>query len=125
MFLQELIKRKKGSAIVIAMSVMVVISFTAISSANYLNQQIRISRSSSHSAPAYYVAESGIECMLYELVLVGSNRNVAETNCEVNKTVGAGFYEISQSQQGQIITIVSVGSFENTHRSIEIKLEEP
>ena len=126
MFLHALTKKRRlGSAIVVSLSVMVVISFTAISATNYLNQQIKVSRSSSHSAPAYYVAESGVECMLYEIVVNGSSSSAAESNCEISPNVGAGFYEISQSQAGSIVTITSVGTFEDTHRSLEIKVEVP
>lgn len=57
--------QKKGIALVIAITVMTLLLSISFSISNIVLRQIKITNINNESKPAFYVADSGVECALY------------------------------------------------------------
>lgn len=111
---------KKASALILTMVILTAVLVIALGSAFYIVNQTKIIRAINYSAPAYYAAESGIECMLYRILILNEGQGSAKNNCNAVSNLGNTNYNIKLGDGG---VITSTGAYATTSRAIQIYIQ--
>lgn len=116
MFQPALTNKKKAAALILTLIILSAILIIGSASVKHIIKNIQLSRTISYSAPAYYAAESGIECMLYQISEAGQEAEEAEKTCNDRSPLGQAAYEIDVN--GKYIT--SLGTYQKANRAIQV-----
>ncbi|MHB8903930.1 MAG: hypothetical protein ACYC40_02420 [Patescibacteria group bacterium] len=120
----EIMKSKKGSALILTMFILMGMLIVAMSSSYIILVGIRAGGVQSQSTKAYFTAEAGAEDLLWEMRhnLYSYPSFPSDTDVLFSKTMplsGAN-YKVYFSNFPPLI-FTSVGDFNNTKRSVEIE----
>lgn len=112
----------KGSVLIFTLAVLTAILTMAIAGSAFLVKQAKINRNLPYSAPAYYAAESGIECMLYQTIIKSESQGNAKNYCnEASRSkLNDAVYAVELGNAGWI---KSTGTYGSLQRSIQIYIE--
>lgn len=118
-------QKNKGSSLYFAVVVIVVISGIALGVTTLLISQFEIAKGMGNSVTAIYVADIGIEQILYNIWVEGDDNNI---NGEVDFSEGVrGKYSVIVYKKGEEecqanhFCIESVGEYQEVKRAIEIQ----
>lgn len=115
-------KDKKGSALALTMFILAGMLMVAMSGSTVILLGLKAGGIQAQSTKAYYKAESGTERILWELNqngLVLPATSLADPMLDVPLTEGN--YKIYYTNFNPII-FTSVGEFQNTKRSVQVRL---
>lgn len=114
---------KSGSALALTMFILAGMLMVAMSGSTVILLGLKAGGIQAQSTKAYYNAESGIEKILWEL-----NQNGFElpapslVEALFNEPMREGNYQIYYTNFDPIIIFTSVGEFQQTKRSVQVRL---
>lgn len=111
------IKRKKGVTLLIVIVFMLVVVITIASFMHMWFSEISIARQQNNSTRAFYVAEGGLEDVIYKLKNEPDYRDNPTT---VTGSIGGGDFSVGVIKNGDIYTLTSAGTLNNATRTITI-----
>lgn len=128
-------KNKKGTALFMALMILSGVLIVSLGAASLIMSGIKQGKTQADSTKAYFAAEAGAERILWEIRKNGADLNSCNIDSYINFTLSpadcdgstptyslsdnASYYVIF-SFGGTATTTVSVGSFNNVKRSVEI-----
>ncbi len=121
-------KDKSGSALVLTMFILAGMIVVALSGSYVMVLSLQASGTQSQSTKAYFAAESGAEEILYEIrknswSFFSEPTSLTESIEKFNKTLGSGVdYKVYYTNRNNPIIFNSVGSFNETKRSVQIRM---
>ena len=117
------ISAKKGSALALTMFILAGMLMVALSGSYIILIGIKAAGVQSQSTKAYYAAESGAENLLYLLRKTGWSRPSPSAGIVYSSTLpSGGGYDIYYTHFLTPMIFRSVGSFNQTKRSVELRM---
>ncbi|MCK4519557.1 MAG: hypothetical protein KAT96_00080 [Candidatus Omnitrophica bacterium] len=111
---------KKGAVLLIAVFIIFLCSILVMGFLEVAVTEIEISRNLRDGAITAYIADTGVEAAVYDL-LNGGDGNISRTEFTVNGNTY--YYTVNQTNKfGNIYTIESTGSFKNFQRVVEARI---
>jgi len=122
-------KNKKGSALILTMFIMAGMIIVAMSGAYVVFLGIKAGGLQAQSGRAYYAAETGAEYFLWRLRKNGYiYPNPSASPIFIGTLTGTGNYSASYSvyfvSSPNPLVFSSIGSYQNSKRSVEIRIGE-
>jgi cytoskeletal protein CcmA (bactofilin family) len=112
----KFISGEKGAVLLLTFVVMVTLCAIAISFLYMISVQTRGSGYDIVSSKALWLAEAGIQQVLYRLK---NDANYRNNPTAVNGTLGDGTYSVSVSKNGSTYTLTSTGTVNSLNRKVE------
>jgi len=120
-YINKVIASQKGTAILIVMALIAMLTSVAIMSVNRSTTDIDLSFNSLHEDKAFYIAEAGLHRAMVEL-----NANSSWRNGYYKQVLNGGYYNISMvdsltdSTLSDTILLTSKGYFDNSISNLEV-----
>lgn len=108
---------QKATSLLLTLLVMAALLAIAIGVARLSIGEIKLLRDIPSSLIVYYAAESGVEKAIYEEWQLGGAQDYSD--CSIALANGS-YYGTTVVRQGNNITIITTGCYQNTKRSIEV-----
>lgn len=116
-------KKAEGSAIMLALFILSAIMIIIFAASSVVTSGLKMGAVQSQSTRAYFAAEAGAERLLYEFRKTGTfetTGQVGQENVFGTTTLGIGSSYIVNYDDFAPIIFTSIGSYENTKRSVEL-----
>jgi len=119
---RRLISDKPGSALILTMFIMAGMLIVAMGSAYVALLGLKAGGTQSQSTKSYFAAESGAEQLIWELRKNAAGFSFATNEVSFFGELSSGAsYEVFFTQKIPNIIFTSIGDFNSTRRSVEIK----